>query len=129
MARKRSATLTEAELRLMEILWEKGEASVGEIVAALPKKLPLAYSTVLTTMRILEQKGYVRHTEAGRAYVYRALVDRDEARQTAVRYIVSRFFRDSPGQLALNVLQNEKISEQELARLKQLIEQSEERLP
>ena len=78
MARKRSKTLTEAELRLMEILWEKGQATVAEVTAALPPP-PLAYNSVLTTMRILEQKGYVAHEEAGRAFVYRTLLARDDA--------------------------------------------------
>ena len=73
MARKRSKTLTEAELRLMDIIWERGQATVAEVTAALPPP-PIAYNSVLTTMRILEQKGFVAHDEAGRAFVYRPLV-------------------------------------------------------
>ncbi|MBV8151227.1 MAG: BlaI/MecI/CopY family transcriptional regulator, partial [Candidatus Eremiobacteraeota bacterium] len=78
MARQPSPTLTEAEQRLMEVLWKKRRATVADVTATLraPK---LAYSTVLTTMRILEEKGYVRHTEAGRAYVYEPVVERDAA--------------------------------------------------
>ena len=64
MARRRSSTLTEAELRLMEVLWQRGESTVAEVTAALPPP-PLAYNSVLTTMRILERKGYVAHEEAG----------------------------------------------------------------
>jgi predicted transcriptional regulator len=65
MARKPSPTLTDAELRPMEILWKRGPSTVADVVNALPKKLGLSYSTVLTTLRILEQKGYVKHTKEG----------------------------------------------------------------
>ncbi len=130
MARKRSQTLTEAELRLMQILWDKGPATVGEVTAALPKKkAALAYNTVLTTLRILEQKGFVRHTEAGRAFVYRPVVDRAQARRSAIHHLVSRFFDDSPGRLALSLIENEKLDPEELKRLKNLIERSEESAP
>lgn len=123
MARKKSPNLTEAELRLMDVLWEKGTATVGEVAEALPKDLDLAYNTVLTTLRILEDKGYVEHTKSkeGRAFVYRALVGRDEAGRSAVRYLVSRFFRNSPELLVLNLLQDEKLSEKELGRIRDLL--------
>ncbi|MBC8123678.1 MAG: BlaI/MecI/CopY family transcriptional regulator [Gemmatimonadaceae bacterium] len=125
MARKKSPTLTEAELRLMEVLWEKGSATVSDVVDGLPKRLSLAYSTVLTTLRILEQKGYVRHTEEGRAFVYHPLVNRSEARRSAIKYMMSRFFNDSPELLVLNILENEDIDAEELKRLKEMIEKSE----
>jgi len=127
MARKKSGTLTEAEVRLMDILWEKGEATVGDVVDALPLRQTLAYNTVLTTMRILEQKGYVKHHESGRAFVYSPIVDRSEAQRSAVKQIVSRFFQNSPGLLALNVLENEKLDASEVDRLKRLIKASEAR--
>ena len=84
MARKKSANLTDAELRLMDVVWEKGEATVSEVAEALPRELGLAYNTVLTTLRILEEKGFLRHTKAkeGRAFVYRAVVDREQASRT-----------------------------------------------
>jgi predicted transcriptional regulator len=125
MARKKSATLTEAELRLMDIVWEKGKATVGDVVDALPGRAPLAYNTVLTTMRILEQKGYVRHQESGRAFVYIPIVDREQAQRSAVRQLVTRFFDNSPGLLALNVLENEKLDASEIDRLKRIIRASE----
>jgi predicted transcriptional regulator len=127
MARKKSGTLTEAEVRLMDILWEKGEATVGDVVDALPVRQTLAYNTVLTTMRILEQKGYVKHHESGRAFVYSPIVNRSEAQRSAVKQIVSRFFQNSPGLLALNVLENEKLDAAEVDRLKRLIKASEAR--
>lgn len=125
MARKKSPTLTEAELRLMEILWEKGAATVSDVVKALPKRLSLAYSTVLTTLRILEHKGYVRHEKHGRAFVYHPVVDRNEACRSAVRYVMSRFFHNSPELLVLNILEDGRIDAEELKRLKKMIEESQ----
>jgi len=66
---RKSPTLTEAELRLMEVLWQKGPATVQQVVQDLPEKAPLAYNSVLTTIRILEKKGYVKHVKDGRAHV------------------------------------------------------------
>jgi predicted transcriptional regulator len=125
MARKPSAVLTEAELRLMDVLWDKGQATVAEVTAALPPP-PIAYNSVLTTMRILEQKGYVAHEESGRAFLYRPLVARDWAAGRAVGHVLSRFFDNSAGALALRLIESERPSTDELARLKSLIEQYEE---
>ncbi|MEW5875179.1 MAG: BlaI/MecI/CopY family transcriptional regulator [Candidatus Zixiibacteriota bacterium] len=125
MARTKSPTLTEAELRLMEIVWEKGEATVTDVVDSIPRSRSLAYNTVLTTLRILERKGYLSHEKQGRAFVYRPLVDRHHARRSALKYIMSRFFENSPELLVLNVLENEAIDPKELKRLKRLIEESE----
>ena len=110
MPRKKSSTLTEAELRLMDVLWQRGHATVAEVTEALPPP-PLAYNTVLTTMRILEQKGYVAHKEDGRAYVYRPLVKRDEAANSAVGQLVSRFFGNKSTALALRLVEEERPSD------------------
>jgi len=126
MPRRRSPTLTDAELRLMDILWGRGPATVSDVVDALPMRPSLAYSTVLTTLRILEQKGYVRHEKHGRAFVYHPVVNRKQASQNAVQYILSRFFDNSPELLLLNVLENENIDPLELERLKTLVSESEE---
>ena len=99
MARRRSQVLTDAELRLMEVLWRLGPAKVSDVVDALPPPA-LAYSSVLTTMRILERKGYVAHEQFDRAFVYRAVVDRDAAAHSAVGHLVTCFFPDSPVELA-----------------------------
>lgn len=125
MARKKSTTLTEAELRLMEVLWQKRRATVADVTEALPPP-PIAYNTVLTTMRILEQKGYVSHEEEGRAYVYAPLVEREEAAQSAVGLLLNRFFGNKSAELALRLIENERPGEDELQRLKTLIEQYEE---
>ena len=123
MARKRSPNLTEAELRLMDVLWDRGAATVAEVADALPKDLGLAYNTVLTTLRILEEKGYVTHTkpEEGRAFLYQPVVGRQEASRNEVRHLVSRFFRNSPELLVLNLLEDEKIGAAELQRIRKLI--------
>lgn len=109
----------------MEVLWQKGQATVAEVTASLPPP-PIAYNSVLTTMRILEQKGYVAHEEAGRAFVYHPLVARDDAAQNAVGHVLSRFFENSAGSLALRLIESERPSDDELQRLKALIEQYEE---
>lgn len=109
----------------MDVLWEKGAATVSDVVEALPKRSAVAYSTVLTTLRILEQKGYVRHSKEGRAFIYHPLIDRREARRNILQYVVNRFFDNSPELLVLNVLKEEKIDASELQRLQKMIEESE----
>jgi len=125
LARKKSSTLTDAELRLMDVLWERGSATVGDVVEALDGGQPLAYSTVLTTLRILEQKGYINHTKEGRAFVYHPVVERGDALRNAVKNLASRFFNSSPELLVLNIIEQEKIDLGELTRLKRLVEESE----
>jgi predicted transcriptional regulator len=120
MARKKTPTLTEAEYRLMDILWTAGPLSVADVVERVGDP-PLAYNTVLTTLRILEQKAYVRHKAAGRAFIYRAVVAREEAQRTVVNHVVSRFFGGSPRELALNLIENEQLDDAELERLRALI--------
>ncbi len=121
MPPRKSNTLTEAELRLMKILWRRGESAVTDLVAALPEDEPLAYNSVLTTIRILEQKGYVEHRQEGRAFVYRPAVAEDEASRTEVRNILGRFFGNSREQLVLSLLGDEEIGIEELERLKDAI--------
>jgi len=120
MARRQSPTLTEAELPIMEVLWDKGSAAVTDVVGRLSNS-EVAYNTVLTTLRILERKGYVRHTKEGRAFVYHPVVQRGEASRKAVRNLMKRFFQDSPELLILNVLEDEMLDEEEIGRLKRLI--------
>jgi predicted transcriptional regulator len=121
---RKSATLTEAELRLMDILWQKGPSTVQHVVDALPEKQPLAYNSVLTTIRILEKKGYVEHVKDGRAHVYKALVERKEASRFEIRHLVNRFFKDSHEALVLNIIEDHTIDAEELRRLRQLMKNS-----
>jgi predicted transcriptional regulator len=118
MPPKKSNTLTEAELRLMKILWRRGESAVNDLLAAMPEGEPLAYNSVLTTIRILEQKGYVEHRQEGRAFVYRPCVAEHEASRSEVRHVMSRFFGNSRERLLLSLLGDGEISPEELERLK-----------
>jgi predicted transcriptional regulator len=121
MPPKKSNTLTEAELRLMKILWRRGESAVNDLVAAIPDGEPLAYNSVLTTIRILEQKGYVEHRQEGRAFVYWPVVLEHEASRSEVKHVLSRFFGNSREQLLLTLLGDDEISREELDRLKAAI--------
>ena len=107
MPPKKSNTLTEAELRLMKILWRRGESAVTDLVADLPDGETLAYNSVLTTIRILEQKGYVEHRQEGRAFVYRPCIAEQEASRSEVRHILNRFFGNSRERLLLSLLGDE----------------------
>jgi predicted transcriptional regulator len=120
VSRKKSPVLTDHELRLMEALWQRGRATVADIVESLEPP-PLAYSTVLTTMRTLEQKGYIDHEEDGRAYVYRPLIARDEAAKSATRHLLDRFFGSSPGALAVSLLDNTQLTDDDVAKIQRLL--------
>lgn len=124
MPPKKSNTLTEAELRLMRILWRRGESAVTDLVADLPNGESLAYNSVLTTIRILEQKGYVDHRQEGRAFIYRPCVAEHEASRTEIRNVLSRFFGNSRERLLLSLLGDEELSSEELQRLKDAIDQA-----
>ncbi|MDB5068898.1 MAG: CopY family transcriptional regulator [Candidatus Eremiobacteraeota bacterium] len=121
MARRRSVPLTEAEQRLMEIVWSAGPATVGSIVEAIPAAERPAYNTVQTIMKILERKGYVEHRAEGRAFVYQAVVDREAAARTALSHVMQRFFGGSPRALALNLIEGDHLTEDELDELQRTI--------
>lgn len=122
MPRKQSATLTEAELRIMNALWQKGPATVQQVLDSLSEKPALAYNSVLTTIRILEKKGYVGHLKDGRAHVYQPLVDQHEASRSEIRHLVSRFFKNSHEALLLNILRDDEINEAEVKRLRVMLQ-------
>lgn len=109
----------------MEVLWDRGESTVAEVVERLRGSSKLAYSSVLTILRILERKQYVKHEKKGRAFVYRAVVARDDARRKALDFVMSRFFDSSPELLVLNVLESEDLTPEDLRRLRKLIEEAE----
>jgi BlaI family transcriptional regulator, penicillinase repressor len=121
LPRKKSPTLTEAELRLMEVLWEKGSATVHQLLEALTTKPALAYNSVLTTIRILEKKGYVQHIKDGRAHIYMPLIGRQEATRFEIRNLVNRFFGNSHEALVLNLLDDKSIDRDELQRVRQIL--------
>ena len=129
MPPRKSNTLTEAELRLMKILWRRGESAVTDLVADLPEGEALAYNSVLTTIRILEQKGYVEHRQEGRAFVYRPSIAEHEASRSEVRHVLNRFFGNSRERLLLSLLGDQDISPDELDRLKSAIAAAEPDTP
>ena len=120
MPRKKSVVLTDHELRLMEVLWRRGNATVADVVSSLAPP-PLAYSTVLTTFRTLEQKRYVAHEEVGRAFVYRPVIARDQAAKSAVHHVLSRFFENSPGALAVALLDDTRLSDDDVGRIQKML--------
>ena len=124
MARRESPVLTDAELRLMEVLWGRPQATVSDVVDNVGEP-PLSYSTVLTTLRILERKGYAAHEEVNRTYVYRPVVAREEAANKDVGHVLSRFFSGKPLDLAMRLVERDRVSRDDLRRLKALIEQHE----
>jgi predicted transcriptional regulator len=123
--RGKSPGLTDAELRLMEVVWNKREATVADVVDGVNGDPPLAYSTVLTTLRILENKGYLVHSKQGRAFTYKPAVERGVARDKALRHLLRRFFDDSPELLLLNLLESKEVSAKELARLRKRIKEEQ----
>lgn len=129
MPPKRSITLTEAELRLMRILWQRGESAVSDMVAAVADATPLAYTSVLTTVRVLEKKGYVIHRQEGRAFLYSPCIQQHEAGRSEVTHVLQRFFGNSRERLMLALLGDEEISPEELRRLKQAISDAADDLP
>ena len=115
--------LTRAESEIMKVLWDREGATVHEVVEGLPRAV--AYTTALTLLRILEQKGYVRHEphpSGGRAHVYRPVVPASKTRQLHVRDLVDRLFGGRSDQLVVGLLDDENLTRAELERLRNAIE-------
>ena len=112
--------LYERELEVMEVLWERGSATVAEVREALEDEM--AYTTVLTVLRRLEEKGFVAHDEEGRAHRYRPLVERAQARESALERLTKKLFQGSPELLLTHLVSQKKLSEAELRRLRDLVE-------
>lgn len=122
MARRQSPALTDAELRIMRVLWDRSRATVGEVVERIEGPDKPAYNSILTVLRILEKKGYVSHEKDGRAFVYLPLIDRSQARRRAVSQLVSRFFNGSSEALVLDLLGREHATDDERLRVRALID-------
>ena len=105
----------------MRVLWARGVSSVADMVAAVAEDKPLAYTSVLTTIRILETKGYVTHRQEGRAFLYSACIAEQEASRSEVRHVLQRFFGNSRESLLLSLLGDDEITPDELKRLRQAI--------
>jgi predicted transcriptional regulator len=108
----------------MNVLWLKGSGTVQLILDSLSEKPPLAYNSVLTTIRVLERKGYIKHSKDGRAHLYAPSVGRKQATRSEIRHLVGRFFKNSHEQLVLNILEDRGVEAEELDRLREMLERS-----
>jgi predicted transcriptional regulator len=109
----------------MDVLWQRGSGTVQEVLERLSMRPVLAYNSVLTTIRVLEKKGYVTHNAMdGRAHVYVPVIAQGEARRSEIRHLVSRFFKDSHEQLVLNILEERGLEPDELNRLRRMLDRS-----
>src|ERR1700728_2898090 len=105
----------------MNVLWLKGSGTVQQVLDNIMEKPILAYNSVLTTIRVLERKGYLKHLKDGRAHVYTPLVGKKEATRSEIRHLVGRFFKNSHEQLVLNLLEDQGIGAEEIGRLRQML--------
>lgn len=114
-------SFTERELDVMAVLWERGSGTVAEVRERLSDDL--AYTTVLTILRTLEEKGYVDHEQEGKAYRYRPLVGRERAGRSALRRLVGTMFGGSPEALLTQLVADRDLDRAELRRLRALLEE------
>src|SRR5688572_19769937 len=114
--------LSRRERQIMDIVYARGQATAAEVVAALPD--PPSYSAVRALLRILEQKGHLRHQEDGPRYVFVPTVSRDRARKSALRNLVRTFFDGSPAQAAAALIDQADLTEDDAARLAEMIERA-----
>jgi predicted transcriptional regulator len=124
MPRKKATMLTNAEHRIMEVIWARGSATVADVVDALHGKD--AYTTILTLIRILKDKGYLKSRKEGRAFIFTPVVDRDTVARKATNQLLSKFFAGSPSELVLSFLRDEQLAPEELDQIKEMILKSEE---
>jgi predicted transcriptional regulator len=112
--------LTDRELDIMTVLWDQGSGTVAEVRAALAD--PLAYTTVLSVLQTLEEKGFVGHVEEGKAHRYHPLVERGAAERSAVSRLVSSLFEGSPELLMTHLVTEQPLTAAEAKRLRKLLD-------
>jgi BlaI family transcriptional regulator, penicillinase repressor len=123
--RPSSATLTPQELELMKIVWQKGQATVRDVYETLLEHRKIAYTTVMTMMRVLEKKGYVKTHRVNRAYVYRPTRPERQVVRSMVREFVDRVFNGSAHPLLVHLVEDSRLSSEELEELERLIREAE----
>jgi predicted transcriptional regulator len=111
----------------MNVLWGRGSGTVQEVLDSIDQRPTLAYNSVLTTIRVLEKKGYLKHLKDGRAHVYTPLVGQKEATRSEIRQLVGRFFKNSHEQLVLNLLEDQGIQPEEIVRLREMLSREADR--
>ncbi len=118
---KSQKLLTEVELEMMSILWSKGTATVNDVQGALPRERKLAYTSISTMLRILEQKGILASRKEGRGHVYYPKLEKQEYETRSLRHLVKKVFDGAPGQLIQRLLEVESLSKEELGDIKKLL--------
>jgi predicted transcriptional regulator len=116
-----SLRLSDRELDVMAVLWARGSGTVSEVREALTD--PLAYTTVLTVLRTLEDKGFVRHREEGKAHRYTPVVARERAGKSALTRMVDKLFEGSPELLLTQLVSDRRLSPREIRRLRSILDQ------
>ena len=119
-------TLTPQELAIMKVVWKLETATVRDVYAALRKKRPIAYTTVMTMMNVLEEKGYLKKTLADRAYVYRPARPRQQVVGAMVKDFVDRVFDGAAGHLLLHLARDNRLTEKQRKAIDKLIKEIEE---
>src|SRR2546429_6807276 len=119
---------TEAELELMDILWDSGACTVQGVIDRLPPSRPLAYTTVQTVLNVLHRKHSVRRKLRDRAYRYEAAVSRTHAASTALQDLVRRLFRGSAEEVVLTMVKSRQLSPQKLSELRKSVEEADTRI-
>ncbi|MEO8315334.1 MAG: BlaI/MecI/CopY family transcriptional regulator [Pseudomonadota bacterium] len=120
-ARVRQKPLTAVELELMNIVWDIGPCTVAQMLEALPAGRDLAYTSVSTIVRILEQKGYVRSEKAGRGHRYSALVSKDAYQASSLKHLVRNVFDDTPSLLVRRLLDSDALDAEDLKQIRELL--------
>jgi BlaI family penicillinase repressor len=123
--RPKTPTLTEQELEIMKIVWTRDVATVRDVYEALLEKRKIAYTTVMTMMKILEQKKYLRKTEENRAYVYRPTKPKNQVISSMVREFVNRVFNGSAEPLLVHLIEDQRLSEKDLHEIARMIRRKE----
>ncbi len=121
-----SMILTRQELEIMKVVWARGSATVREVCEVISRTKPTAYTTILTLMGILEDKGALAHVRSGRAYLYKPLLSREQGTRNQVRDLVSRFFDGKPEKLIENLIEHESIGTEQLLKVRELIQAVQE---
>jgi BlaI family penicillinase repressor len=119
--RAKSPTLTDQELEIMKVIWDSETVTVRDVYEALLEKRKVAYTTVMTMMNILEQKGHLEKTQEDRAYVYRSTKPRNQVIRGMVREFVNRVFNGSAEPLLLHLVEDRKLSEKDIDEIRALI--------
>ena len=123
MSRKSAERLGSLQRKVMEIVWDLGEASVHSVIERLSRAKKPAYTTILTVMQNLESSGWLRHRQDGRCYVYRPTVSRDELAWGSIRQSVGNLFDGDMGAFMQHLVQEEALSDDDLTELRKMIDQ------